>query len=83
MNRALFYLLFQQKANNDVFICQHNNVLSIKNGEWESVREKDMKKTPSRNKLMNKWLTGILKRCRLPQDIDMESKKHVLGGARC
>lgn len=59
-----------------------SNVLSIKKGEWESRREKDMKKAPSRNKLMNKWLTGISKRCRLPQDIDMENKKHVLGGER-
>jgi len=41
------------------------------------------KKLPSRNKLMNKWLTGISKRCKLPEGIDMKNKNHVLGGERC
>ncbi|OHC06913.1 MAG: hypothetical protein A3K50_08640 [Planctomycetes bacterium RIFOXYD12_FULL_42_12] len=60
-----------------------SNVLSIKEGEWESGREKDMRKTPSRNKRTNKWLTGISKRCKLPEGIDMKNKNHVLGGERC
>lgn len=42
-----------------------------------------VRKASSRNKLMNKWLTGILKRCRLPQVIDMEIDNYALRGEKC
>ncbi len=72
-----------------MFLSISNALFTKKNGKAKKMLEMNplaydsMKKAPSRNKPMNKWLTGISKRCGLPHDIDMENKKHVLGGERC
>ena len=72
-----------------MFSSVSNVLFTKKNGKVKKMWEMNphsyncVRKASSRNKLMNKWLTGMLKRCRLPQVMDMEIENHALRGEKC